>query len=49
MDKEELEFNFDEDGDFAQLSRAMPTGRQNRFSSWNDSDSVSGKEERCRG
>ena len=43
-DKEELEFNFDEeDGDF---SMRTPTGRQNRFSNWNnDSSDVSDADE----
>ena len=36
-DKEELEFNFEEeDSDF---SMRTPTGRQNRFSSWNNDGS----------
>ena len=42
-DKEELEFNFDEeDNDFAMRT---PTGRQNRFSNWNDGSDVSDADE----
>ena len=43
-DKEELEFNFDEeDSDFAM--HRTPTGRQNKFSNWNDGSDVSDLDE----